>query len=102
MECVTRLDVTNNSYACTGALNFKDVMLACGKLPREFMAHTFSGFYLGFEFSGTLANVHPGQAPKRVMGMARSAIATICGAPAPLVRLHSLCPTKPDLCTLTA
>ena len=70
-------------------------MLAYGKLPREFMAHTFSGFYLGFEFSGTLASVPVGQAPKRVMGMARSAIATSCGVPAPLVRLYlpQPCPT---------
>ena len=77
-------------------------MLAYGKLPREFMAHTFSGFYLGFEFSGTLASVHAEQTPKRVMGMARSAIATSCGAPAPLVRIHSSCLAKPDLGYLPA
>ena len=87
---------------CTGALNFKDVMLAYGKLPREFMTHTFSSFYLGFEFSGTLATVHAEQTPKRVMGMARSAIATTCGAPAPLVRENSSCPAQPDLGWLTA
>ena len=36
----------------SGALNFRDVMLAYGKLPRDLMAHGQGGDYIGLEFSG--------------------------------------------------
>ena len=55
--------------ACTGALNFKDVMLAYGKLNRDMMSNGYVGCKLGFEFSGLLQG-------KRVMGVAKQAIAT--------------------------
>ena len=35
-----------------GALNFRDVMLAFGKLSRDLMAHGNGGDYIGLEFSG--------------------------------------------------
>lgn len=35
-----------------GAINFRDVMLAYGKLPRDLMAHGRGGDYIGLEFSG--------------------------------------------------
>ncbi len=35
-----------------GALNFRDVMLAYGKLSRDMMAHGKGGDYIGLEFSG--------------------------------------------------
>ena len=60
------------SYDClayTGALNFKDVMLAYGKLNRDMMSNGYVGCKLGFEFSGLLQG-------KRVMGVAKQAIAT--------------------------
>ena len=62
------------------ALNFKDVMLAYGKLNRDLMAAGFSRGALGFEFAGTVAG------ERRVMGVAHQAIATSCGAPKFLVR----------------
>lgn len=41
---------------CAGALNFRDVMLAYGKLSRDLMAHGKNGQgggdYIGLEFSG--------------------------------------------------
>ncbi len=56
------------------ALNFKDVMLAYGKLNRDLMASGFSKGALGFEFAGT-------RQARRVMGVAYQAIATCCGTP---------------------
>ena len=38
--------------AIAGALNFKDVMLAYGKLSREALAHEGGAPSIGFEFSG--------------------------------------------------
>ena len=55
--------------ARTGALNFKDVMLAYGKLNRDMMSNGYVGCKLGFEFSGLLKG-------QRVMGVAKQAIAT--------------------------
>lgn len=52
-----------------GALNFKDVMLAYGKLNRDMMSNGYVGCKLGFEFSGMLK-------AKRIMGVAKQAIAT--------------------------
>ena len=52
-----------------GALNFKDVMLAYGKLNRDMMSNGYVGCKLGFEFSGMLKN-------RRIMGVAKQAIAT--------------------------
>lgn len=45
-------------YAChrTGALNFRDVMLAYGKLSKQAMAHDRGGSNIGFEFSGHLVS----------------------------------------------
>ena len=54
--------------ARVGALNFKDVMLAYGKLNRDMMSNGYVGCKLGFEFSGLLKG-------KRV-GVAKQAIAT--------------------------
>jgi hypothetical protein len=48
-------------------------MLAYGKLNRDQMANGYCGSKLGFEFSGTLPS--PG-GERRVMGVARDAIAT--------------------------
>ena len=60
-------------------MNFKDVMLAYGKLDRNLMAKGFFQGCLGFEFSGT-SPVKAGRlgskAPRRVMGVARRALAT--------------------------
>ena len=39
-------------YGRAGALNFRDVMLAYGKLSRDLMAHGKGGDYIGLEFSG--------------------------------------------------
>ena len=44
---------------CTGALNFRDVMLAYGKLSKQQMAHESGGDNIGFEFSGTIVSSHP-------------------------------------------
>ncbi|KAK9904717.1 hypothetical protein WJX75_001194 [Coccomyxa subellipsoidea] len=52
-----------------GALNFKDVMLAYGKLNRDMMSNGYVGCMLGFEFSGMLEG-------RRIMGVAKQAIAT--------------------------
>lgn len=38
-----------------GALNFRDVMLAYGKLSRDMMAHGKGGDYIGLEFSGKVS-----------------------------------------------
>ena len=35
-----------------GALNFRDVMLAYGKLSKQQMAHESGGSNIGFEFAG--------------------------------------------------
>jgi fatty acid synthase, animal type len=53
---------------CYSALNFKDVMLASGKLPKEISDSTNRG--IGFEFSGTTEDGN------RVMGIADDALAT--------------------------
>ncbi|KAK9916399.1 hypothetical protein WJX75_002178 [Coccomyxa subellipsoidea] len=56
-----------------GALNFRDVMLAYGKLSRDLMAHNKNGQgggdYIGLEFSGKVGE-------RRVMGVGQNAIAT--------------------------
>ena len=76
------------SEPIAGALNFKDVMLAYGKLSRELMAGGYSQGRLGFEFAGTVpaGAGSPAGPPRRVMGVARQAIATSVGAPQYLVR----------------
>ncbi len=71
-----------------GALNFKDVMLAYGKLSRDLMAGGFSQGRLGFEFAGTAPGASAGVPARRVMGVARQAIATRVGA------LTHLVPTR--------
>ena len=53
-------------------MNFKDVMLAYGKLDRNLMAKGFFQGCLGFEFSGTRA----ADSARRIMGVARRALAT--------------------------
>ena len=68
-----------------GAINFKDVMIAYGKLPKDAMAAGFSEGKLGFEFAG-LAPAPAGAPPRRVMGIAKQAIATRVDAPPYLVR----------------
>ncbi|CAK0731645.1 hypothetical protein CVIRNUC_000023 [Coccomyxa viridis] len=63
------------SVACNvtyGAMNFKDVMLAYGKLDRNLMAKGFFQGCLGFEFSGTRAT----DSARHIMGVARRALAT--------------------------
>ena len=81
----------------TGALNFKDVMLAYGKLHKETMNSAFTGvglgreslagafarIGLGFEYSGVVAGTG-----RRVMGMAPECAANLIGAPKHLVRDH--------------
>lgn len=42
-------------HAHAGALNFKDVMLAYGKLSREALAHEGGAPSIGFEFSGMVS-----------------------------------------------
>lgn len=42
-----------DSFVNTGSLNFRDVMLAYGKLSKQQMAHESGGDNIGFEFSGT-------------------------------------------------
>ena len=69
----------NELPPAAAALNFKDVMLAYGKLNRDLMASGFSKGALGFEFAGT-------RQERRVMGVAHQAIATCCGTPEFLVR----------------
>ena len=78
-----------------GALNFKDVMLAYGKLHKETMNSAFTGVGLGrdslagafarsglgFEYSGIVA-----ANGRRVMGMAPESAANKIGAPIHLVR----------------
>lgn len=76
----------------SGALNFKDVMLAYGKLDRDRMGNGYCGSRLGFEFSGTLPSP---EGDRRVMGVARQAIAThVWGLPylvRPWTLLHTSC-----------
>ncbi len=43
---------SNPKLVYAGALNFRDVMLAYGKLSRDLMAHGKGGDYIGLEFSG--------------------------------------------------
>ncbi len=73
------------SLSTTGALNFKDVMLAYGKLNRDMMSNGYVGCKLGFEFSGMLNG-------RRIMGVAKQAIATHVFARDYLVSQHCLCP----------
>jgi hypothetical protein len=62
-------------------------MLAYGKLNRDQMDNGYVGSRLGFEFSGTVPSP---EGDRRVMGVAREAIAThVWGLPY-LVRFH--CP----------
>jgi len=61
-------------------------MLAYGKLSRDLMAGGYSQGRLGFEFAGLLPGGAAAGAPRRVMGVARQAIATRVGAPKYLVR----------------
>lgn len=61
-------------------------MLAYGKLSRDLMAGGYSQGRLGFEFAGLLPGGGAAEAPRRVMGVARQAIATLVGAPQYLVR----------------
>ena len=72
------------------ALNFKDVMLAYGKLNRDLMAAGFSKGALGFEFAGT-------RRERRVMGVAYQSIATSCGAPESMVSAGSANCGQPGL-----
>ena len=65
-----------------GALNFKDAMIASGKLPKD---AGFSKSKLGFEFSGLL-QAAIGAPACRVMGIAKHAIATRVDAPPVLAR----------------
>ena len=68
------------------ALNFKDVMLAYGKLNNDAMGNGYIGARLGFEFAGTLVDAPPAAAagrpgaPRtvgaRVMGVGSHAMAT--------------------------
>ena len=44
------------SLLIAGALNFRDVMLAYGKLSKQQMAHESGGDNIGFEFSGTIVS----------------------------------------------
>ena len=54
MHVFLRLLLPTIFAAChTGALNFRDVMLAYGKLSKQQMAHESGGDNIGFEFSGT-------------------------------------------------
>ena len=76
---------STESPRLAGAINFKDVMIAYGKLPKDAMATGFSEGKLGFEFSG-LAPAPAGAPARRVMGIAKQAIATRVDAPPYLVR----------------
>lgn len=68
-------------------------MLAYGKLDRDRMGNGYCGSRLGFEFSGTLPSP---EGDRRVMGVARQAIAThVWGLPylvRPGTPLHIECP----------
>ena len=48
---------TKSIQLCVGALNFRDVMLAYGKLSKQQMAHESGGNNIGFEFSGTMVGL---------------------------------------------
>jgi hypothetical protein len=74
--------------AAAGAINFKDVMIAYGKLPKDAMASGFSEGKLGFEFAGLQPRGAAAPA-RRVMGIAKQAIATNVDAPPYLVRCLS-------------
>ena len=68
-------------------------MLAYGKLNRDMMSNGYVGCKLGFEFSGLLKN-------RRIMGVAKQAIATHVFARDYLVRLmpaesHALSRNEP-------
>ena len=65
-------------------------MIAYGKLPKDAMATGFSEGKLGFEFSG-LAPAPAGAPARRVMGIAKQAIATRVHAPPYLVRAQDGC-----------
>ena len=86
------------------ALNFKDVMLAYGKLNRDLMAGGYSRAALGFEFCRHAAAAGP-PTPRRVMGVAHQAIATSVGAPKYLVRrswssrMHACATSRSHMCT---
>lgn len=60
-------------------------MLAYGKLNRDMMSNGYVGCKLGFEFSGMLNG-------RRIMGVAKQAIATHVFARDYLVSQHCLCP----------
>lgn len=50
---ITSLSAPAYQSPCAGALNFRDVMLAYGKLSKQQMAHESGGNNIGFEFAGT-------------------------------------------------
>ena len=55
VENAPLLDASESVLRCKVAfapLNFRDVMLAYGKLSRDLMAHGKGGDYIGLEFSG--------------------------------------------------
>ena len=41
-----------------GSLNFRDVMLAYGKLSKDLMSHGHGGHQIGLEFSGKVCILH--------------------------------------------
>lgn len=47
-----------DEHCLAGALNFRDVMLAYGKLSKQQMAHESGGDNIGFEFSGVEVRSH--------------------------------------------
>ena len=65
-------------------------MLAYGKLSRDLMAGGYSQGRLGFEFAGTAPGASAAAPARRVMGVARQAIATSVGAPPYLVPARAL------------
>ena len=45
-----------------GSLNFRDVMLAYGKLSKDLMSHGHGGHQIGLEFSGKVCILHTASA----------------------------------------
>ena len=57
MICFLTPDGMLTVSSTAGSLNFRDVMLAYGKLSKDLMSHGHGGHQIGLEFSGKVESL---------------------------------------------